>query len=299
MHNLFLIALLVIRLHPMGSLVSDKLENLYAQKYLQPQSNTIVQNTETYKEPKKVDNETTEFPSSAYYSIDLKTNQSLLNKNIDQKLPIASLTKLMTAYLVLSDLNLDQNITITTQYMHPDDATAYLAHGEVLPVKSALEAMLINSSSEAAASLAIADSGSIENFVSKMNSTAEMLGLSNTSYANPVGWDDEKNYSSARDITNLSRILLRHKTFTETVSKKTAQIQTQSGRVVNLESTNQLLGNNGFIGVKTGFTFVAGECLVSLNANNEKEILTTVIGSGNRFGETTQIINWIYTHYLW
>lgn len=236
----------------------------------------------------------------AVYSIDLASNAPLAEKNVNARLQIASLTKLMTAYVILKEeKNLDRTFKVTKLTPQDGDSTIGLAVEDELTIRDLLAGLLINSGSDAATTLAIGHSGSVEAFVVEMNEAVKGLNFANTHFANPVGWDDSGNYSSARDITELGRILLGNKFFSETVKTSNKTIYTTSGKPLTLKTTNQLLGNPGYIGVKTGYTYGALECLVSLYKDGDKEILTTVIGSSARFYETESIKGWLLGAYLW
>lgn len=237
--------------------------------------------------------------AQAVYSIDLASNANLTSKNIDQRLQIASLTKLMTAYVILKKENLDRVLTVPTLSPQAGDSTIGLTTGEKLSVHELLKGLLITSGSDAAQTLAVGNAGSVDGFVTKMNVTASSLNLTNTHFANPVGWDNAENYSSAKDMTELTKILLTSDIFREIIDTKTTTIQTNIGRNILLETTNQLLYQPGYKGVKTGYTYGAGECLITLYGGENEQILTTVIGSSNRFGETDSIKGWILEHFLW
>jgi len=236
----------------------------------------------------------------AVYSIDMASNEPLEEKNIDVRLQIASLTKLMTAYVILKEeKDLSRTFEVTKLTLQDGDSTMGLAIGDEMTIEGLLKGTLIKSGSDAATTLAIGNSGDVSTFVAKMNQAAVDLNLKNTHFANPVGWDDPNNYSSARDLTELVRILLRNKTFAEITSTRDTNVQTVAGRNLHLATTNQLLGNSGYMGVKTGYTYGALECLVSLYKDGKTEILTTVIGSGARFYETESIKGWLITHFSW
>jgi len=238
--------------------------------------------------------------AAAVYSIDLVSDKVLTSKNTDSRLQVASLTKLMTAYVILKEEpNLDRVVTVPALTEQTDDAVMGLTTGDQVTIKTLLDGLLINSGADAAQTLAIENAGSIENFVTKMNTAAENLNLTNTHFANPIGLDDPNNYSSAKDLTELVRILLRNQTFAEIVATRTMTVTTSIGRTIPLETTNQLLYSSGYIGVKTGFTGGANECLISLYKDGNNEILTTVLGSSNRFLETDSIKGWILSHFSW
>ena len=106
-------------------------------------------------------------------------------------------------------------------------------------------------------------------------------------------------YSSARDLANLTRILLNNPTFASIVGTRTKTIYTEAKRPILLANTNNLLANPDYHGVKTGFTNGAGECLITLTGDAPKEILTVLLGSTNRFGESDTINSWLNTHFVW
>ena len=238
--------------------------------------------------------------AQAVYSIDLESNEVLTSKDLGDHLQIASLTKLMTAYIILKEeKNLDKVFTVPALEPQVGDSVIYLTTGDELTVSDLLRGLLIPSGSDAAQTLAANNAGSLPAFVAKMNTVATELNLTNTHFANPVGWDDSANYSSAKDVTELARILLRNKTFAEIVKTKSTAVYSTTGRKFNLETTNQLLYSPGYEGVKTGYTLGAGECLVSLYVDGNTQVLTTVLGSSNRFGETDGIKGWILGHFSW
>ncbi len=250
--------------------------------------------------PLKLDNARYSGDEKAIYTTEVTTQTELISNHADDKFQIASLTKLMTVYVGLkSGRNLDSVVTIPHYTLREGDAVAGFGVGESMKYRDLLAGVLINSGSDAAQAVAIIDSKTIDAFVIKMNQAAKDLELTNTHYSNAVGWDDAQNYSSARDISTLSQILLTNTFFHETVAKKAEVVTTATGRQINLITTNQLLGVNGFTGVKTGYTFGAGECLVSQEKHNGKEILTVVLGSTNRFGETVAANTWTKQHFLW
>ncbi|MEI7690558.1 MAG: hypothetical protein WCI63_02960 [bacterium] len=236
--------------------------------------------------------------SKANLAFDLESGLVLDSSNKNKQLPIASLTKLMTAYLTLKNTSLDKILTVPNFETKLGDSQAGLIPGEQITVRSVLYGLLLNSGSDAAQTLATEISGSQTDFVGKMNQAAISLNLQNTHFANAVGWDENQNYSSTEDMAILSRILLRNSDFSKIVSTKMTTIYTLSGREIILTNTNLLLNNN-FLGVKTGYTPGAGECLVSDYSVGNHSLLTVLIGSNNRFGETKTYLDWIHSQFLW
>ncbi len=257
-------------------------------------------NLEVSKNPFKINGSSLNYlTSKAVLAIDTESNEALYSKKEDEKLQIASLTKLMTAYVILKENELSEIVTVPKIISQSGDSLMGIYENEKITTESLLYGLLINSGNDAAQALAIYDSGTLEDFTIKMNRYAEIIGLTNTHYSNPVGWDNKENYSTAKDIANLTRILLRNAEFKKIISNKNFTVYTEDGRAINLTNTNKLLDNISYFGVKTGFTLGAGECFVSLIKQNNNEVLTVVIGSNDRFGETTTLKEWIYSAFLW
>jgi D-alanyl-D-alanine carboxypeptidase len=280
--------------------VKDNLRDLYTKEFHKMVTNISpeIQFNNITLNPSKNDPNNITLNAKSFYSVDLKTNTILESKNENEKMQIASLTKLMTVYVVLKEDKLNDVVTINSVNSRSDDAKMGLTVGDRITKENLLKGLLINSGSDAALSLATSNSGSVDEFVLKMNSYANKLGLNNTNFTNPVGWDDENNYSSAKDIANLSRVLLNSQDFREIVAINHTSVYTEAGRQINLNSTNQLI-SEGFSGIKTGYTPTAGECLAALYKKDSTEIVTVIIGSPNRFYETRALKDWINNHFLW
>ncbi len=301
MRELLLLATILLgQLSPNCAIWSQLERNLLT--YSQPPATKTAQSVvgAVPAAPIKLSNDNHIATALAVYSIDISSNEVLVSKDVDKRLPVASLTKLMTAYVILkSEPDLGKQYTVPMLRGQEGDASMGLIPGDTLTIRDLLAGLLINSGSDAAQTLAIGNAGGVDLFVSKMNQTATDLNFTNTHFTNPVGWDDTENYSSAKDMAELTRILLRSETFREIMGTRSKLVSTGTGRILQLSSTNQLLGTPGYLGVKTGFTNNANECLVSLYKNGKTEILTTVIGSSNRFGETESIKGWILDHFSW
>lgn len=252
-----------------------------------------------YKIPENsVDYKAISSGSEAALFLDLKSGRVLFEKNKEKKLPIASITKLMTALVVISENDLEKIITvksISSQYL---DAKMGLAVGDKLKVRELLHGLLINSGSDAAHVLAVETAGPEAEFVKKMNQKAELIGLINTRFSNPVGYDSAQNYSTAKDLALLSEVVLKSKALSEIIAKKSYTARTEQGKRFYLVNTNQLVGPS-FKGVKTGTTVAAGECLVSLYREGDREVLGILLKSPNRFGETEAIVRWTRGAFTW
>lgn len=237
--------------------------------------------------------------ANAVYAIELDTNFILLNKDAQVKIPMASLTKLMTAYIAFEKLDLNKYIIVPNFTLRPDESMMGLIPGESISTNDLLHGLLINSAGDATTALAIEISGSKEAFVELMNQKAKHLGLTNTNFSNPEGMDDPNHYSSAKDMVNLSRILLNKTEFRNMVKTRSYITKSKEGRTHYLANTNKILDNKLIFGIKTGKTENAGECLIVLAKIQENDVIIAVMGSDNRFLETINIIDWINGNYKW
>lgn len=222
--------------------------------------------------------EVTGFDVSAQYGMlaSLDTDEILYENNIDKKLYPASITKIMTAIIILESekYNPKAEITMTREILDmvlgTGSAVSNLREGEKFSQKDLMYLVLMSSAGDCTYLAAQYFGGSVENFVKMMNQKAAELGLKNTNYTNPVGLHDENNYTTVRDIFTLTKYALKNKTFKEIceTSRYTMPATNLSGER-NLTSTNNLQNSNTAHyyqyakGVKTGYTDEAGRCLVS------------------------------------
>lgn len=233
-------------------------------------------------------------------AIDLDTQSILYEKNSYDRRPIASLTKLMTAYVILKESDPSSIVTVSDHAARTEGSRMGLVTGEQISVRNLLYGLLIESGNDAAVALAEFNAGDEASFIKKMNDEAENLGLENTHYANTTGLDNQNSYSTAHDLLVLSSHLLKDDGVREIVKNSSYEVTGENGEVHQLKNTNILLGQLGIEGMKTGTTPSAGECLLSLAKNPEgHEILTVVLGSSDRFIDTKILVDWIYRAYTW
>ncbi|MFH1284312.1 MAG: D-alanyl-D-alanine carboxypeptidase family protein [Candidatus Peregrinibacteria bacterium] len=235
--------------------------------------------------------------------VDLDTGTVLYEKNADARLPIASITKLMTAFIITEDDRLNETVTISENAANTEGSNMFLRGGEIMALENLFYGVMINSANDAAVALAEHNSGTVDSFVKKMNEKAQELGLSNTHYSNPIGLDTPNNYSSARDLAKLGREVYKNQFIKHAVELKELEVKSVDGKYVHaLKSTNELLENEFFHvkGLKTGSTDLAGLCFVSIAESDEgNEILTVVLNSPDRFRETKILIDWAFRAYNW
>ena len=231
--------------------------------------------------------------AAAALELDLTTGREIYAKNTDKALPMASLTKLMTAYIILKNHALTDVVPIDPSVQTLDGTgsqTLGLVPGDKLTVRQALDALLVYSANDMAMSFAAWDAGSETAFVTKMNQVAHELGMNDTHYSNASGLDGVNHVSSARDLAKLAQIMLQSSVVREVVQQRSASFTTQLGKSYKFTSTNQLLSNPAVKGLKTGYTAAAGQCLIAYAVRDGRVILTVVLGSADRFGDTAQLL---------
>lgn len=202
----------------------------------------------------------------------------------------ASTTKIMTAVIALENYNLDQYVYIPYSVQSVEGSSMGLIGGEKVRVIDLLYGMMLPSGNDAAYVLAALDAQGRNGFVEKMNKKAQELKLYNTHFVDPSGYDD-KNYTSAFDLARLAAYAMENPTFAQIVQTRHMVVHDESGKMVyDLHNLNRLLEYQDVIGIKTGFTEEAGEVLVTSLKSNGKTYIIVVLKSGDRFGDTEQIL---------
>lgn len=243
---------------------------------------------------------------SATSGISIETNlvdadKSLFAKNGDIQLPIASLSKLMTAIVALDNYNLQENITLDKNADLESPVVDDLKLGDTLPVEEFLQIMLIESSNKAAFQLA--EKMGEQQFVGLMNQKAKDIGLENTFFAEPTGLSN-KNVSTAKDLAKLAEYILKNYPKIADISRIQEIDLPNFQKITN---TNQLLGcTQGIVCGKTGFTTDAKGCLLLVVNNPQANdyLIYVILGSpnttsDNRFSEMKTIIDWTNSAYKW
>jgi D-alanyl-D-alanine carboxypeptidase (penicillin-binding protein 5/6) len=244
----------------------------------------------------------TEAPAiEAKYGILVDSDGNVLwSRGANKKSAMASITKVMTAVVALENANLDDEYTVSSAAASIGESSAGLKAGEKLSLESLLELMLVHSSNDAANVIAEGVSGSSDAFVEKMNEKAADLGLKNTHYVDPEGLDQSGHYTTASDISVLVRYAMKNETFRDIVKMKTTT-QTYGGSTHTFINTNALLATwDSCIGVKTGYTDSAGECLASAAEKDGVELYAVVLGCTDevqRFTDSYKLLDWGFSHY--
>lgn len=233
------------------------------------------------------------------FIIDRESHLVLFAKNADDVIYPASTTKMMTAIVVYEHFGLDQPVTVQSAY--PEGVNISLQPGEKVTVANLLYGMLVQSANDAAEVLADAYPGGKPAFIEAMNKKAADMHLEHTRFLNPTGLDQEGHYSSASDLARIADYLLDIPYLAKIVATQNAVIaSTDSSVYYPLANVNQLLGDvNGVIGVKTGFTDLAGESLVTVIDRDGHCVIISLLGSSDRFTDTKKLIDWVYASYSW
>lgn len=234
--------------------------------------------------------------------VDFDSGAVLFEQNGNEKLQIASITKLMTVILALEEGNLDDIVTVSNKAALTEGSKVWLLQGEQISLYNLVQAALIHSGNDAAVAIAEHIGGDVPSFVKMMNEKAKRLDLYSTHYENPIGFDSVQNYSTVKDLSLLARYAYRKEIVQNTVNIRTKTIASANGSITHdLTSTNDLLGSSwNVLGLKTGHTEAAGLCFIAIIENNKgNKIITIVLDSPDRFAETKKLASWAFRSYIW
>ena len=226
--------------------------------------------------------------------IEKDSGRILYSKNKDQKLPMASTTKVATAITVIENCDdLDESIAVNDGAIGVEGTSIYLRKDEEIKVIDLLYGLMLRSGNDAATALAYHIGGGIDEFAKMMNETAKKAGASNTNFVNPHGLDDPNHYTTAYDLSKITAYALNNPIFEKIVSTKNYVIEaTNKSEKRYLTNKNKLLRSlDGCCGVKTGYTSKAGRCLVSASKRDDCTIVCVVLNCGLMFEESSALIN--------
>lgn len=233
------------------------------------------------------------------YAFDVDSSVVLYQKNPDEKLLPASTTKMVTALVALDSYNLAD--VLNTGRFKTTGSQMGLVWNENITVEDLLYGLLVQSGNDAAEVLAINYPDGRDAFIKKMNEKAISLSAKNTNFANPAGLDNGEQYSTARDLSRIAQFAMNNEVFSKIVATETRLTQNIEGTIFHkVENRNELLGKvNGVLGVKTGWTENARENLVTFVERDNRRVIISLLGSQDRFGETQELIEWIFNNYEW
>lgn len=232
-------------------------------------------------------------------AIDLESGKTLFELNPDSTFLPASTTKIVTALVSLDHYHLDQVLRVNG--IGVEGQKMGLISNEDIRVEDLLYGLLIYSANDAAEVLAVNYPGGREAFISAMNRKAKEFNLDQTEFKNPSGLDDFGHVSTARDLVRISKHAMDNPIFSKIVSIENTVVTSADGKIKHkLVNINELLGEvDGVTGVKTGWTENARENLVTYLERDGNRVMIALLGSQDRFGETKELINWIFENYEW
>lgn len=249
--------------------------------------------------PKYIGSENINLNSRSALAIDMETGAVLYEKNSREPILPASTSKVITALVALDSYALDQLITVPK--ITVEGQKIGLNEGEVISIEDLLYSLLVPSANDAAEVLASYYPGGRDLFIAAMNVKAQNLGLKNSVFVNPTGLDEDSQTTTAQDLVRASFYAMQNPEFEKIVGTKKYNIIGEDGEITHrLSNINQLLGEVvGVKGIKTGKTDGAMENLITYIERDNRKVLIAVLGSNDRFGETKDLINWIFESYDW
>jgi|GEM_PF-838730 len=292
--------------HPVLGIVSplsDEKDPLIEQKQLAMAKQTTIASGNEYF-PKNTEPRFTadyEINAKAYAVMERTSGELLLAKNLTQELPIASVTKIMTALITLEHGDLSKELTVSQHAAEIGEATMGLTAQEVVPVEDLLYGVMLPSGNDAAETLAEGLFQNRTNFIFMMNQKAESLGLFDTFYVNPTGLDEDTleatTFSTALDQLVLANYALTNPRFAEIAATHYQEIPQVLGKhkafyLYNILQLDQAYP--GIKGIKPGITDFAGETLVSYAEREGKQIIVVLLGTQNSRDEVIKIYDWVF-----
>jgi len=240
------------------------------------------------------------------YMVDFATGTVLYERDSDKRMPIASMVKIMTLVLTFENIgsgrmSMDQKIVISENASGMGGSQMFLDTGLEYPVSDLIKGIVVCSANDASVAIAETISGSVEEFVSLMNTKAKALGMENTCFVNVTGLPQEGQYCTAHDATIMMRELLKNKDYYQFSGIYMENFTHPDGRLTELVNTNKLVRfYKGCDAGKTGFTNEAMFCLSASAMRNNMRVVATVIGAENskaRFAEVSSMFNYAFANY--
>lgn len=238
--------------------------------------------------------------------IEQSTGEILFEKNSNEKLAPASMTKVMSMLLIMEaidsgKINMTDKVTITENAASMGGSQVFLEAGEEYTVEELLKGIAIASGNDAVVAMSEKVAGSTGSFVKMMNNKAKELGLTNTNFVNPHGLDEENHYTTAHDMAIMAKELLDHPKILEFTSIYEYYMPKPDGSTTWLVNTNRLVRfYDGVDGLKTGFTTIAGYCLTATAKKNDLRLISVVMGvetTDKRSSDTVNLLDYGFNTY--
>lgn len=218
----------------------------------------------------------------------------LYEREADRMLPIASTTKLMTALVVIENCDMNESVEILPEYCGVEGSSMYLRAGDRYTVRELLTGLLLVSGNDAALALAGHCSGDAASFAELMNRRAKELGMLNSHFMNPHGLNEAGHYSTARDLALLMREAMRNEEFSKLIAVQKAVVGDQT-----LYNHNKLLYRyEGCTGGKTGYTEIAGRCLVSCAERENMRLVCVTLNDPDDWNDHAKLYDWGFSQFM-
>ncbi len=236
--------------------------------------------------------------AQAYALLDADTGELLYGKNERLRLGMASTTKIMTAIVAIESCDVETVVTVGADAVGIEGSSIYLKKDEQLTLRELIYALLLESANDAACAIAIAVSGSVDEFTDAMNAKASELGLYDTHYENPHGLAEPTHYTTAYDLSMLMAYCMKNEYFADiTGTKKKALAGSDSSYSRLLVNHNKLLSENGICGGKTGFTKKTGRCLVTYGEKDGARLCVSTLNAPSDWNDHRSLYTLGYSLY--
>lgn len=233
--------------------------------------------------------------------IDAQSGQVLYEKNADKRMYPASTTKILTAIVALERGNLNDIITVSSNAARTEGSAIWVKNGEKMTLEDMLYALMLNSANDVAVAIAEHYAGTVEQFSLLLNETAKKLGAKNTHFTNPHGLPDKNHYTTARDLAVIARYAMQDDTFAKIVGTKTKTITREDPEDLKfLINHNRLLWKyDGAVGIKTGYTTEALQCIVAAASRDNRKLIAVVLKTRgtNIWTDTTKLLDYGFNNF--
>ncbi|MBR2870510.1 MAG: D-alanyl-D-alanine carboxypeptidase [Clostridia bacterium] len=237
--------------------------------------------------------------NSSEIVMELNTNRVVHEFNSNKKMFMASTTKILTAIVVIENIDLNKRITINKQTIGVEGSSIYLEEGEILSIKDLLYGLMLRSGNDCALTLACSLTGKVDDFIFLMNETAKKIGAKNSNFVNPHGLHDDNHYTTAYDLALISCYALKNDIFREIVSTRKIEIPwtTRNHNRVLINKNKMLKNYEGATGIKTGYTKKAGRCLVSSAKREGLEFVCVVLNCPSMWQKSAELLDNAFESY--
>lgn len=231
--------------------------------------------------------------------IDVKSGRILYSHQGDAEMPVASLTKIMTAIVAIEHGKLDEKVSVSKHAYRKEGSSIYLELGEEMTLENMLYGLMLRSGNDAATAIAEHVGGSEEGFVHLMNEKVKMLGLKHTRFQNPHGLDAKGHYSSANDLAVITAYSLKNPIFKEIVKTQTKKAPNPNHPWdYKWDNKNKMLRfYEGADGVKTGYTKIARRCLVSSASRAGQQLAVVTLNDGDDWNDHQKLLDYGFAHF--